>query len=103
MLKPIASDPAMAELQKEVSLSRLKRACAEFESIFINYMLKSMRTTVDDDLLLGNSNESKIIKSMFDENLALGIAKGGGLGLGKILFESLKPQNCTSDKIMNYR
>jgi Rod binding domain-containing protein len=27
---------------------------------------------------------------MFDENLALGMAKGKGMGLGKMLFESLK-------------
>jgi len=39
---------------------------------------------------LENSNESKIIRSMFDENLALEMAKGKGMGLGKMLFESLK-------------
>jgi len=27
---------------------------------------------------------------MFDENLAIGMAKGNGMGLGKMLFESLK-------------
>jgi len=53
-------------------------------------MLKSMRTAVSEDGLLGNNNESKIIQSMFDENLALGMAKGNGMGLGKMLFESLK-------------
>ena len=52
-------------------------------------MLKSMRTAVTEDGLLGNTNESKIIRSMFDENLALGMAKGKGMGLGKMLFESL--------------
>lgn len=69
---------------------RLESACSEFESVFITYMLKSMRTAVTEDGLLGNSNESKIIQSMFDENLALGMAKGRGMGLGKMLFESLK-------------
>jgi len=51
--------------------------------------LKSMRSAVTEDGLLGNTNESKIIRSMFDENLALGMSKGKGMGLGKMLFESL--------------
>ena len=83
---PNANTIASGDLRQ----ARLERACSEFESIFINYMLKSMRTAVAEDSLLGNSNESKIIRSMFDENLALAMAKGKGMGLGKMLFESLK-------------
>ena len=74
----------------DVRHAKLEKACSDFESIFITYMLKSMRTAVTEDGFLGNSNESKIIRSMFDENLALGMAKGKGMGLGKMLFESLK-------------
>ena len=70
--------------------AKLEKACSEFEAIFINYMLKSMRTSFSEDGLLGNNNEGRIIRSMFDENLALGMAKGKGIGLGKMLFESLK-------------
>lgn len=69
---------------------RLQQACAEFESLFIAYMLKSMRETVFEDGLLGNSNESQILQSMFDENLAQGIARGGGIGIGQVLYERLK-------------
>jgi Rod binding domain-containing protein len=42
---------------------------------------------------LGNTNESQIIKAMFNENLAQEIARGGGMGLGNMLFESLKDKN----------
>ncbi len=90
MLKPIAAHPATAALQKDVSTVGLQKACTEFESIFINHMLKSMRSTVEKDGLFGNSTESQIMDSMLDENLALGIAKGGGIGLAKILFTDLK-------------
>ena len=91
MLKGVASDPGLTELHKHAGDNRLKRTCAEFESIFITYMLKSMRSTIVEGGLLGNSNEKKLFNSMFDEKLALGIAKGGGIGLGKMLFEQLKP------------
>ena len=70
--------------------NRLKRTCAEFESIFITYMLKSMRNTVVEGGLLLKSNEGKIFNSIFDEKLGQGIANSGGIGLGKMLFEKLK-------------
>ena len=90
MVKEIVSDQALTGLHKDRSLTELKRTCAEFESLLLTYMLKSMRTAIVEGGPIGNSHEGKIIKSMFDENLALGIARSGGIGLGKILFERLK-------------
>ena len=89
MLKPIGINPQPAESNTDISQDRLKKACSEFESIFINYMLKSMGESLVEGERNSN-NEKSIIRSMFNENLALGIAKGGGIGLGKILFDSLK-------------
>lgn len=90
MIKAIATNQNTTIAPNDIRQAKLERACSEFESIFITHMLKSMRTAVTEDGFLGNNNESKIIQSMFDENLALGIAKGKGMGLGKMLFESLK-------------
>ena len=90
MLKGITANQSLMGSHKDAGDSRLKRTCLEFESIFITYMLKSMRKTVAEDGLLGKSNEGKIINSMFDEKLAQGIARGGGIGLGRMLFEQLK-------------
>ena len=91
MIKEIAPDPGLTGANKDVSYNaRLKKTCDEFESILITYMLKSMRKTVGEGGIFGNSNESKIFKSMFDEKLALEIAREGGIGLGKMLFENLK-------------
>ena len=89
MVKGITNTQSVPGSQKDVLNSRLKSACTEFESIFITYMLKSMRNTLVEDGLFGKSNEAKIVKSMFDEKLAIGIARGGGIGLGRILFEEL--------------
>lgn len=82
------SDPA--ELLKAASRSRLKKTCADFESLFITYMLKTMRSTAADEGIVGSSSEGKIIQSMFDENLARGIADGGGMGIAEILYQHLK-------------
>ena len=93
MLKGITVNQSLMGSHKDAWNNRLKRTCTEFESIFITYMLKSMRNTLVEDGLFGKTNEAKIVKSMFDEKLALGIARGGGIGLGRILFEELKMKN----------
>ena len=90
MIQAVATHTGLKGHAQGVGDDRLKRVCAEFESIMITYMLKTMRNSVSKDGLFGESNESKIFSSMHDENLALGIARGGGLGLGKILFEHIK-------------
>ena len=90
MDKGIVLDSSLPELQNNASRTKLKRTCLEFESIFLTYVLKSMRNTIVENGLLGNSNESKIFNAMFDEKLAMGIAKSGGIGLGKMLFAQLK-------------
>ena len=90
MLKPVATASIPTAVGKDISQERLKETCVEFESLFITYMLKSMRGAVAENGLIGDSNEGKIIQSMFDENLAQGVARGGGMGIAKVLFEYLK-------------
>lgn len=90
MLKEISSmTQPVAGANQDGTSARLKSICAEFESIFMTYMLKSMRSAMVEDGIMGNSHESKIMSSMFDENLALEVANGGGIGLGDVLFERL--------------
>jgi flagellar protein FlgJ len=89
MLVEIQTDTRQGVRSQDPSHHKLERTCAEFESIFLTYMLKTMRSAIGAKGPLGNTNESKMIKSMFDENIALGIARGGGIGLGKALYEKL--------------
>jgi flagellar protein FlgJ len=72
---------------------RLGKACEEFESIFISYMLKSAgsNSAGNANSLFGKHHEGTIIRSMFNDNLARGIAEGGGIGLATMLFEQLRP------------
>ncbi len=89
MLQEIATTQPHTGANQDGASTRLKRICAEFESIFMTYMLKSMRSAMVEEGIMGNSHESKIMNAMFDENLALEVAKGGGIGLGNVLFERL--------------
>ena len=69
--------------------AKLRKACADFESLFLNYMLKSMRSSVPEGGIIGGSEEGKMFQTMFDEKLADQVASDGGLGLGEILLQQL--------------
>lgn len=72
------------ESQKE-----LRRAAAEFESLFINQMLKSMRETIGKSELFHGGNAEDIYASMLDTELSKNMAKAGGIGLADMLLRQL--------------
>lgn len=70
--------------------AELKKAVTEFEALFLNQMLKVMRdTVVKSDLFHGGSGE-EIYNSLFDTELSGQMAKGGGIGLGKVLLSQFE-------------
>jgi flagellar protein FlgJ len=90
MVNGVVLDGGGAGFDKDAREARLRRACLEFESLFVSHMLKAMRKTIPEGGLIGEKNEGRIFKSMFDEKLALEIAQSGGIGLGEMLFEQVK-------------
>ena len=70
--------------------AQLKKACADFESIFIYYIFKSMRKSLPQNGLFDNTQEQKVYKSMADQAMSENIAGGRGMGLGKLLYNQLK-------------
>lgn len=93
MIEKISSNSMLVNTPKDINPGKLKKACADFESLFLNYMLKSMRSSVPKGSIIDQSEESKMLKSMFDEKLADEISSNGGLGLGETLFRQLKDRN----------
>ncbi len=76
----------------EKRLQELKKAAQEFEAIFVNYMLKVMRETVepadDESQALGKD----VYLSMFDQEMSLSIARSNSLGIGEMLYRQLETQ-----------
>jgi len=68
---------------------KLKAACTEMESLFINYLLKEMRATVDRSGFISGGRAEEIFTSMLDVELSRNISAAGGLGLSSILLEQL--------------
>lgn len=72
----------------------LRKIAQQFESMFMQQMLKNMRSTNEvfsegNDL---NSNESQFHQQMFDHQMALEMSKGKGMGLADVLFRQMSAQ-----------
>lgn len=65
---------------------------SQFESLFINLMMKEMRKTVSRSGLMG-SDAMETYQQMFDQQVALGMSKAGGIGLGSFIDAQLQRQN----------
>ena len=69
---------------------KLREAANEFEAIFIQQMLKTMRKTSLESEFIKKSEGEKIFRSMLDEQYAILSAKSGSLGLGEMIFQQLR-------------
>jgi len=66
----------------------LSKVAGQFEALFTQMMLKSMRdATLKDDLF--GSNQMELYQSMLDQQLSLEISAQSGLGLADVLVQQL--------------
>ena len=72
--------------------AKLREAANDFEAIFIQQMLKTMRKTSFESDLLPKSEAEKVFQSLLDEQYALLSAKSGSLGLSEMIYQQLKPK-----------
>ena len=69
--------------------AKLREAANEFDAIFIQQMLKTMRKTSLGSDFIKKSEGEKIFRSMLDEQYAIISAKSGRLGLGEMIYKQL--------------
>ncbi|AYF85871.1 flagellar assembly peptidoglycan hydrolase FlgJ [Pseudomonas sp. DY-1] len=77
------------------SEGNIRKVAQEFESLFLNEMMKSMRQAgeafAEGNYL--NSNETKTYQEMHDQQLAVTLSKQGGVGLADVLTRQLSKTN----------
>ena len=69
--------------------ARLKKACQEMESVFLNMLLKSMRSTIAKTELGGSNLQQDTMQSMFDMEMTRNMAAAGGVGIADMMYRSL--------------
>ena len=93
-LPPEKASERSAEEEK-----KLKKACADFEAIFISLMFRTMRQTVPTSGYFKAMPGKDVYTMMMDQKLAEELAhRGGGLGIQNILYNQLnKPINTNKE------
>ncbi len=85
---------------KDHTEAELKKVSQNFESIFIDMMLKEMRNSVEKSNLFGNSQATQFFESMRDEEVSKQLSASGGIGIGNMIYEQLK--RATGPHIKNF-
>lgn len=71
----------------------LREVAGQFEALFVQTMLKNMREASLGDALLGDSNQHEMFEGMLDQQLAVEISSGKGIGLAEMLVRQLGGEN----------
>lgn len=77
-----------AAKEENPSATTLRQVAGQFEALFMQMMLKSMREASFGDDLFG-SNSGNFYRDMYDQQLSLLLAKKQGIGLGDMLVRQL--------------
>lgn len=78
--RPVRSDANDQELEK---------ACHQFESLFVKYMLQTMRRTIPENSLFGGGQAEKIYTGMLDDEVARSVSQQRGIGLAAIMYAQM--------------
>lgn len=82
----------LAGLRRQVrqnSPEAIRDAAKQFEAVFIQMMLKSMRTASLSDGGIMDSDQSRFYRDMFDQQIALSMAQQGRLGIADQMTRQL--------------
>lgn len=90
----ISTLPSMKGKQpvSEARRDEIKKAAVEFQAIFVEMMLKSMRGTANQDKLTGGGHGEEVYGSLLDREYATAISRRGNLGLAEMIEKQLLDQ-----------
>ncbi|HBC74272.1 MAG: hypothetical protein A2008_02630 [Candidatus Wallbacteria bacterium GWC2_49_35] len=75
------------KISREQKMKQLKEAAAEFESIFVHNLLKSMRSTIQKTNIISGGNAETIYQDMLDENYSKIAVKRSDFGIARKVYE----------------
>jgi flagellar protein FlgJ len=97
----LAMDPANMQSLKRIARDKspeaTKAAAQQFEALFLNAVMKTMRAA-NAQQGVPASDQERMFQSMLDQQFAQAIATRGSLGLAKVLEQQLsRPAPATPD------
>ncbi len=83
-------EAALQKAAESQDIAQLKKVAADFEEIFMNMLLKSMRQTVGDSGLIEKDSQSQTFETMLDEAFAEKLADAGGVGISDLIVKQFE-------------
>ncbi len=74
---------------KKIDETKLKKASEDFEALFINQLMQSMRRTVLKSKFLADAPGKEVYQSLFDREISKKMAQKGALGVGKTIYRKV--------------
>lgn len=79
-----------ASAEAEEKDRKLRKSCADFEALFISYIFQTMRKTIPESQTATRMPGKDTYTMIVDHKLSEDLARRGGIGLQKILYNQLK-------------
>lgn len=91
---PHGSTPVPDKQPSAAERERLQRAARDFEALLVGTMLRTMRQTTQSmaGSGTGGTADAGIMSEVMDEHFAVALARGGGIGLAKLLGGQIEAQ-----------
>ena len=88
----ISSLKGLKHLAAKDSSAAIEKVAEQFEALFLQSMLKSMRKTMSGDSIMDN-DQSRLYQEMFDQQIAIDLAKKRQAGIADAILSQLGKQN----------
>ncbi|AXQ30399.1 flagellar assembly peptidoglycan hydrolase FlgJ [Solimonas sp. K1W22B-7] len=75
---------------REQNPAALLKTARQFESLMLQQMLKAMRAATPGEDALGGGEQTNFYRDMFDQQLAVTLSSGKGVGLADMMVRQLK-------------
>jgi Rod binding domain-containing protein len=79
-----------ASAEEEEKDRKLRKSCADFEALFISYIFQTMRKTIPESQTTAKMPGKDTYTMIVDHKLSEDLARRGGIGLQKVLYNQLK-------------
>ncbi|MBI9014586.1 MAG: rod-binding protein [Clostridiales bacterium] len=91
-------DKILEEAKKSGDTTELRKATDELEAIFIDMMMKSMRSTITEtDGIFKKSESEKMFQEMLDEEYSKTMVEAGGIGISDMIFKQFEQSMASED------
>ena len=89
VFRSIPSTRSGPRVSSEPDDKKLEKACRDFESLFVNYLMQKMRETIPENSLFGGGQAEQIYTGMLDNEVAKSVSQQRGIGLAAVMYAQM--------------